>query len=386
MSIHLDDTQCRASLESPFWNDLVSTYDLSKFLNRMHTAVAAQLSSHREIPHTMVSTWEQEFEALRPTLLQTNTGAHLLSSTFSAEPPGLTNCPLPDANTFHTIAAHLEIQTYYFSGPRTTPEHTQRLNFTRAFHTSRTLVATALDLENRTQFLTHAPQQAFRALTTAACIVIAILYSTSAPDMAPNEANVLAQQALAAVHRCSVQEGDLAHRFGVIIETFWSFKHYLPRFEIGPRCWPGRFGVGLVIWCLDMFKNSLHRAQKNAESGGGGGAGANRAQEAGSMFHPFTTFCYHFILFYETDTLLNLDPNAGQKSNIAQPGTASAAAAQANQLPPLQQQQQQPYNQMQPQPQQQVNMGSDPFQEIDWSMFMDDFGWVGDDGVMLGLP
>ena len=33
-----------------------------------------------------------------------------------------------------------------------------------------------------------------------------------------------------------------------------------------------------------------------------------------------------------------------------------------------------------------MNLGSDPFQEIDWSMFMDDFGWVGDDGVLLGLP
>ena len=33
-----------------------------------------------------------------------------------------------------------------------------------------------------------------------------------------------------------------------------------------------------------------------------------------------------------------------------------------------------------------MTMGPDPFQEIDWTMFTDDFGWIGDDGVLLGLP
>jgi hypothetical protein len=171
--------------------------------------------------------------------------------------------------------------------PSTTPEHTKRLNFTRTFHTARTLVATALDQETRTQFLTHAPQQAFRTLTNAACIIIAILYSTSAPDMAPNEANMIAQQASAAVHRCSVQEGDLPHRVGVIIETFWSFKHLLPRIEIGPRAWPGRLNVGVTYWCLDVFKNSLHKAQKSAE---GNRRHSSRPQEGASMFSPLLYF------------------------------------------------------------------------------------------------
>ena len=165
--------------------------------------------------------------------------------------------------------------------PPTTPEHTKRLNFIRAFHTARTLVATALDQETRTQFLTHAPQQAFRTLASAACIIIAILYSTSAPDMDPNEANMIAQQASAAVHRCSVQEGDLPHRVGVIIETFWSFKHLLPRIEVGPRTWPGRLNVGVTYWCLDVFKNSLHKAQKSSEANG---RRSSRAQEGTGMF------------------------------------------------------------------------------------------------------
>lgn len=29
---------------------------------------------------------------------------------------------------------------------------------------------------------------------------------------------------------------------------------------------------------------------------------------------------------------------------------------------------------------------TDPFQDVDWSMFMDDFGWTtGEDGVLIGL-
>lgn len=28
---------------------------------------------------------------------------------------------------------------------------------------------------------------------------------------------------------------------------------------------------------------------------------------------------------------------------------------------------------------------TDPFQEVDWSLFMDDFGWGGDESVFMGL-
>jgi transcriptional regulatory protein LEU3 len=27
----------------------------------------------------------------------------------------------------------------------------------------------------------------------------------------------------------------------------------------------------------------------------------------------------------------------------------------------------------------------DPFQDVDWSAFMDDFGWTGDDQIFMGL-
>lgn len=28
---------------------------------------------------------------------------------------------------------------------------------------------------------------------------------------------------------------------------------------------------------------------------------------------------------------------------------------------------------------------SDPFQEVDWSLFLDDFGWGGDEPIFMGL-
>lgn len=39
-----------------------------------------------------------------------------------------------------------------------------------------------------------------------------------------------------------------------------------------------------------------------------------------------------------------------------------------------------------PQGQSPAVAGMDPFQDVDWSMFMDDFGWVGGDAVFMGLP
>lgn len=38
------------------------------------------------------------------------------------------------------------------------------------------------------------------------------------------------------------------------------------------------------------------------------------------------------------------------------------------------------------QPQPPGTLNSDPIQDVDWSIFMDDFGWVGDENVLLGLP
>ncbi|KAM3431248.1 hypothetical protein MY4824_007255 [Beauveria thailandica] len=334
-SIQHDDTQCRASLDSPFWTDLISMFDLYRFLNRFHTAMSVHASSHGQASSSEVARWEQEFETLKPAIIQSNTDlSHVLS-----------------------LSALLEIQTFYFSANPEAPPHIQRMNYLRAFNTARSLISTVLEQESHSKFLTHATNQIFRSLIDAACIVTSILYSTSAPpDMSPNDANQLAQHAAAVLHRCSVEESDLPHRIGVIIETFWNVRHLIPRIEIGPRAWSDRLGVGMSFWCLELYKRGIRAAQKNSETA----AAANRADE---LIH---AHCRKRQNRAQHSTESPVVQN-GVPASTALQSAATSVSHPSNMLQPM-------------------AMGPDIFQEIDWSMFTDDFGWIGDEGVLLGLP
>ncbi|KAM3502611.1 hypothetical protein MY10362_004738 [Beauveria mimosiformis] len=306
-----------------------------KFLNRFHTAMSVHASSHGQAPSSEVARWEQEFETLKPAIIQPNTDlSHVLS-----------------------LSALLEIQTFYFSANPESPPHIQRINYLRAFNTARSLISTVLEQESRSKFLTHATNQIFRSLIDAACIVTSILYSTSAPpDMSPNDANQLAQHAAAVLHRCSVEESDLPHRIGVIIETFWNIRHLIPRIEIGPRAWSDRLGVGMSFWCLELYKRGIRAAQKNSETA----AAANRADE---LIH---AHCRK----RQNRAQHSTESPAVENGVPASTALQSAATSVSH-----------PSNLLQP-----MAMGPDIFQEIDWSMFTDDFGWIGDEGVLLGLP
>ncbi|KAM3560279.1 hypothetical protein MY1884_003027 [Beauveria asiatica] len=282
-----------------------------------------------------VARWEQEFETLKPAIIQSNTDlSHVLS-----------------------LSALLEIQTFYFSANPEAPPHIQRMNYLRAFNTARSLISTVLEQESHSKFLTHATNQIFRSLIDAACIVTSILYSTSAPpDMSPNDANQLAQHAAAVLHRCSVEESDLPHRIGVIIETFWNVRHLIPRIEIGPRAWSDRLGVGMSFWCLELYKRGIRAAQKNSETA----AAANRADE---LIH---AHCRKRQNRAQHSTESPVVQN-GVPASTALQSAATSVSHPSNMLQPM-------------------AMGPDIFQEIDWSMFTDDFGWIGDEGVLLGLP
>ncbi|KAM3531538.1 hypothetical protein MY4038_004413 [Beauveria bassiana] len=307
----------------------------NKFLNRFHTAMSVHASSHGQAPSSEVARWEQEFETLRPAIIQSNT----------------------DLTYVLSLSALLEIQTFYFSANPEAPPHTQRINYLRAFNTARSLISTVLEQESRSKFLTHATNQIFRSLIDAACIVTSMLYSTSAPpDMSPNDANQLAQHAAAVLHRCSVEESDLPHRIGVIIETFWNIRHLIPRIEIGPRAWSDRLGVGMSFWCLELYKRGLRAAQKNSETA----AAANRADE---LIH---AHCRKRQNRAQHSTEAPAVENGVPTSTTLQSAPMSVSH---------------PNNMLQP-----MAMGPDIFQEIDWSMFTDDFGWIGDEGVLLGLP
>lgn len=72
--IQLSDTRCKAALESTYWADLITTYELQRFLNRFHMAMHAQTSTVGSVPDSLVATWENEYEVLKPLLIRFDTG------------------------------------------------------------------------------------------------------------------------------------------------------------------------------------------------------------------------------------------------------------------------------------------------------------------------
>ncbi|KAL7947326.1 hypothetical protein V8C42DRAFT_317471 [Trichoderma barbatum] len=341
--IQLSDTRCKAALESNYWADLLTTYELQRFLNRFHMAMHAQTLTVGSVPESAVAVWETEFETLKPAIIRFDT----------------------EISRILRLAAQLEIQLFYFMSPSTitatnnnliinantaivnppppssptsssssppTPQSNPslRINALKAFTTARSLILTALDLDSRSKFIAHCPGILCRALTDAANTIVYLLHSRWGPDadsFSPDDANLLAQQAHSAIMRCSVKEQDIWYRGSVIMETFWSFRSYVPKFETVPPSWVSRGGAGITYACLERFKNGLLMAQKSTD-------GVNKCLE---------------IIQFRTD----------QSS-----GTNTVAQDQpmTNNVP-----------------------ASDPFQDVDWSMFMDDFGWTGEDGVLMSL-
>ncbi|GJN66659.1 hypothetical protein PLICBS_000678 [Purpureocillium lilacinum] len=331
-AIQNNDTQCRRVLESHIWTDLLAMYETQLFLNRFHSAMAAQISANGGVPNTMVAMWETEFESLKPLLVRYDT----------------------DISRFCLLAAQLEIQSHYFiplpsqqqhntaAGATSPPPPSLKANTVRVFNTSRALIALSLDLESRTHFLTHAPQWALRSNVDAAAIIVATLASAAAPQMDPTEADALAQRACGALLRCSVRDTDLPHRACIIMETFWSVRDLVPQIGPAPGAWPERLGAGVTYWCLERFKFGLRAAQSSTD----------RVNKALDVMQPR----------FSSNTAAAGPSTAPHANAVATSGAANG-------------------------PVQAPNQGStDPFQEVDWSMFMDDFGWVGDDGVLLGLP
>ena len=152
----------------------------------------------------------------------------------------------------------------------------------RAYTTAQTLITTALTLESTSKFLTHSPNWTYRTIVDAACIVISSLHSTSVPTgLTDDEATVIAQQVSSAVQYCSVREGDLPYRGGVILETFWSVRNFLPKFDGSSRAWAQRIGGAVTFWCLNKFKDALQEAKKGTD-------GVNRGLEA---FRKFSAYC-----------------------------------------------------------------------------------------------
>ncbi|TFB00829.1 hypothetical protein CCMA1212_007249 [Trichoderma ghanense] len=383
--IQHSDTRCKAALESNYWADLVATYEIQRFLNRFHMAMHAQTSTVGSVPDSAVAAWETEFEMLKPAIIRFET----------------------EMTRILTLAAQLEMQLFYFMSPSSiTPSNNNlttntnttttttnapqqpsststphspspppaqtpssnpslHINTLKTFSTARSLILTALDLDARSKFIAHCPGLLCRALTDAANTIVYLLHShwgppvsssssllnpnndttstsyttvnnssnnsssstTTTTTFTPEQATTLAQQSYTAILRCSVKESDIWYRASFILETFWSFRRYVPRFDSVPPSWVSRGGAGITYACLERFKNGLLTAQKSTD-------GVDKCLE---------------IIQFRTD-------QASGSNTVAQ------HQPMTNNVP-----------------------ASDPFQDVDWSMFMDDFGWTGEDGVLMSL-
>jgi transcriptional regulatory protein LEU3 len=52
----------------------MTLFELQKFSNRLHTAMAAQISSNNGVSDSVVRTWEDELELLKPIVTHVDTG------------------------------------------------------------------------------------------------------------------------------------------------------------------------------------------------------------------------------------------------------------------------------------------------------------------------
>lgn len=236
-SIQYDDQECKRSLKDPVWAELIAFYDLQKWLNRFHAAMAAQVASGQAITTSIVSFWESQFEAIKPSLVRIDT----------------------DLMETAVLSARLEIKTYYLSNPPLPVPPYLASHVISIFSTARTHLNLLSTLDSASEHLRHHSQWSFRALLDTASLVIFCLHQRTAccPELSETEATELAREAWSAVGRCSVREGDIAQKVSAFMETFWRIRGRVPRGELPAGSWQNRLAVGVTFWCLKIIKIAL---------------------------------------------------------------------------------------------------------------------------------
>ncbi|RGP70739.1 hypothetical protein FSPOR_3758 [Fusarium sporotrichioides] len=325
-----NDTRCRNTVKDTLAPELMTLFELQKFSNRLHTAMTAQISSNNGVPETVVKTWEDEFELLRPLVTHVDTGAHKCTMDDKLK---MTDDPGSDCSRLIILIAQLEVQAYYFVS---LPDH--RPNFTintlRAYNTSQNLINTALTLESTSGLLTHNTHWIYRAVMDACCILMSTLHSKAIPPhISASDADTVVAQILTVLRTCSVRDNDLPVRGSVVLETFWSARHILPKWDVPVGAWPDRIGAATSYWCLAKFKEVLQEARNSTDS----------VQKG--------------IDVYEAN-ISNTNKSNGD-SVVAVPNISHGQD-------------------------QTIDNSIDPLQGVDWSMIIDDFGWIGEGPVFLG--
>lgn len=74
------DVRPKAALESPAWTDVLAMHEVQRFLNRLHTAMYAQITANGGVTESSVAMWETDFESLKPLLIRYDTGMSILTT------------------------------------------------------------------------------------------------------------------------------------------------------------------------------------------------------------------------------------------------------------------------------------------------------------------
>jgi transcriptional regulatory protein LEU3 len=325
---------------------LVALFDIHQFLARFHTAMAAQIAALERADDASVQSWEDDFDTFYPTAIAPVVGP-VVADDDSNDPGNTAEAagagPRNFFSRFVVLAARLEIQAYYFHSPPALPPGPNfRLHAARIFATARAVVLAIIDFENQGGSLAHIPQWGFRALFDAACIILSILHSDNAPTLVPvpppdsgldpgpaeTSADTIARQAYETVFRCSVWHDDLPHRGATMLEVYWALRDEMPTNPRAPCALAHRTGAGVSLWALSAFKDRLIEvSHKTART-----AMATRALDV-MRIPPKKP-----------------DPDDNHNHNTQEPPTPADAEA---------------------------------FSEMDWTRFLEEFEWDGNDSLFF---
>jgi hypothetical protein len=173
---------------------------------------------------------------------------------------------MKDLDYFTLLSTLLDVQTYYFM-PATdfSPEILKR-NVLKAYSTAQLLVRQAHKLHADSGFLYYAPHFVCRSLLAAACITLTVLLSNMMTDVPLHQKQTEMQEALSAIQKCSVSDGDLPFRASNMIERYWSINQLLPPMEVHikeVRDFSQRIGVSFAFDCLRRWKRDLEKSRPN---------------------------------------------------------------------------------------------------------------------------
>lgn len=78
--LQYQDYDCKKTVQPVLAPELLTMFELQKFLNRLHTAMSAQVASHNGVSEAVVRSWEDEFELLKPLVTRVESG---MNTSFS---------------------------------------------------------------------------------------------------------------------------------------------------------------------------------------------------------------------------------------------------------------------------------------------------------------